>query len=214
MKESDMYKPVKDFFTGLGYAVNAEVMGIDICMRKDGVLTVVELKKNMNFKLLCQAVDRQSVTSQVFVAVPRPKYPHGKENDLARRIVKRLGLGLIYVKMDGAKGIEIVHFPPADIKSPSKLRKARVDKELAGRSADMNVGGQSGAKVVTAYRERAMGIAQILARHGPMSAKELRQNHGCGEDTSNILYRNHYGWFKRIGRGQYALSAAGETSLL
>ena len=220
-READMYKPVKDFFTGLGYAVNGEVLGIDVCMQKDGVLTVIELKKSLNLKLLCQAVDRQSVTSQVYIAVPRPKYPKGRENTLVRRIVSRLELGLIYINMErrspSASLVEIVHFPPAQLKTPSKKRKEQLDKELAGRRVDLNKGGQTGIAVATAYRERALRILCALERGGSQSVKELRRDYGCKEDTSGILTKNFYGWFDRqpgAGREKiYCLSPAGRKLL-
>ncbi|MCL2704363.1 MAG: DUF2161 family putative PD-(D/E)XK-type phosphodiesterase [Defluviitaleaceae bacterium] len=217
--EADMYKPVKDFFTGLGYAVNAEVLGIDICLRKDGVLTVIELKKSLNMTLLCQAVDRQSVTSQVYVAVPRPRHPHSRENELARRIVKRLGLGLIYVKMDSAlKGVEIAHFPPAEVKTASKKRRERVVKEIEGRTVDVNTGGQTKKPIATAYRERAVKTACALEKGGALTVRELRGEYDCDPSVSYILRNNHYGWFERVsveGRNiRYGLSAKGIEMLL
>lgn len=212
-----MYKPVKDFFTGLGYAVNAEVLGIDVCMQKDGVLTVIELKKGMNMTLLCQAVDRQSITSQVYVAVPRPKYQRSRENELCRRIVKKLDLGLIYVNMTDVS-IEIIHFPPSQVKNRSQKRKDMVTKEIEGRSLDVNKGGQVKKPVATAYRERAIHVACALEQGGALTVGELRRDYGCDEKTVNILKDNYHGWFVKVSgerRGaKYGLTAEGIGMLM
>jgi hypothetical protein len=213
-KESDMYKPVKDFFVGLGYAVNAEVKGIDVAMVKDGVLTVIELKKSFNMRLLYQAVDRQSVTSQVYVAIPRPRHIYGRECVLMRRILKKLGLGLIFVSVDkGAAGVTIDTLPTADIKNPSKKRKESVLTEMAGRSADVNKGGQTGKPIGTAYREKSIKIACVLERYGALPPKEL-VSLGCDKSAGLICYRNHHGWFEHVSKGMYGLSARGISMLM
>jgi len=214
--EADMYKPVKDFFTGLGYNVNGEVLGIDVCMQKDGVLTVIELKKSLNMTLLCQAVDRQSITSQVYIAVPRPRYPTNRENTIIRRIVKKLDIGLIYVKLP-ENTIEIIHFPPVELKNPSKKRAQKVTKELSGRSVDVNKGGQTRKPIATAYRERAVRVACALERGGALTVKELRVDYNCDKDTSSIVQNNFHGWFEKVKDGKtirYGLSAKGIEMLL
>jgi hypothetical protein len=45
-----------------------------------------------------------------------------------------------------------------------------------------------------------------------MSPKALRAI-GTGEKTLPILYRNVYGWFERVDRGLYAVSAKGRTEI-
>lgn len=212
--ESDMYKPVKDFFTGLGYSVNAEVKGIDVAMVKDGVLTVVELKKHLNITLLYQAVDRQSVTSQVYVAIPRPRRIRSKENAVMLKILKKLELGLIYVDMGRTSGVEIVRFPTAEVKSPSRKRKNMVMSEISGRSVDVNKGGQTRKPIATAYREKAVKIACVLENCGALSARELVRNHGCSADAYRILTKNYYGWFEKAGKAKFGLSKDGVGMLL
>ncbi|MCL2407717.1 MAG: DUF2161 family putative PD-(D/E)XK-type phosphodiesterase [Defluviitaleaceae bacterium] len=217
--EADMYKPVKDFFTGMGYTVNGEVLGIDICLQKDGVLTIIEMKKSLNMTLLIQAVDRQSVTGQVFIAVPRPLRPRHKDTKTVETILKKLGLGLIYVNMSSRpKSIEIIMFPSVDLKARGTKRKEQVDKELAGRSVDVNTGGQTRKPIATAYRERAVRIAALLETHGALSVKNLRHDHGCDEKTNYILKNNYYGWFEHVtgerSNAAYGLSADGISMLL
>ncbi|MDO4531633.1 MAG: hypothetical protein Q4C06_06590, partial [Bacillota bacterium] len=72
-KETDLYAPIRSFLEEEGYQVQAEVKDCDIAAIKDGQLIIVELKKAFNLKLVYQGLERQSLTEQVFVAIPRPK---------------------------------------------------------------------------------------------------------------------------------------------
>ena len=72
-KETDLYEPIRAFLEEEGYQVQAEVKDCDIAAVKDGQLVIVELKKSFNLKLVYQGLERQSLTEQVFVAIPRPK---------------------------------------------------------------------------------------------------------------------------------------------
>ena len=72
-KETDLYEPIRAFLEEEGYQVQAEVKHCDIAAVKDGQLVIVELKKAFSLKLVYQGLERQSLTDQVFVAIPRPK---------------------------------------------------------------------------------------------------------------------------------------------
>ena len=63
----------------------------------------------------------------------------------------------------------------------------------------------------TAYREQAITLASILSIRGSCSVGELKQI--TGDKTTSILYKNHYGWFIREGRGRYSLSPEGADAL-
>jgi hypothetical protein len=86
--------------------------------------------------------------------------------------------------------------------------------EFARRTGDGNIGGRNRTPIITAYREDALRCAQVLASAGeePMRLRELRAATGVA-DAAAILQRNVYGWFARLGRGSYALSAAGHQAL-
>ena len=51
-----------------------------------------------------------------------------------------------------------------------------------------------------------------MAGAEPMRLRDLRAATGV-TDAASILQRNVYGWFARLGRGSYALSAAGHQAL-
>ena len=214
-RESDMYAPVKDYFTGRGYTVRAEVRGCDLAAEREGELVVVELKKIFSLKLVYQALERLSITEQTYVAVPRPKSADTPEYKGMLRLMKRLELGLITVAMDSpVKTVDVLLYPeptPRTVRN-AKHRKALL-KELNGRLFDLNIGGASRSKIVTAYRERCIKIACIIKCRGVKRPKELVADYGCEKDAAAILQRNFDGWFARVEKGVYGLSALGEQSL-
>lgn len=213
MVEVQMYEPVKRFLESRGYTVHAEVKGIDVTAVKDGEMILLELKTAFNLKLLYQALDRQKISDSVYLVIPRPQKANNPSFHKALYIAKKLGLGFITVAMDSPmKSVEVCLEAAGTCKIAPKRHNA-VKKELDGRSMDGNMGGSHNTKLLTAFRERCIHIACALYCFGPMSASVLGKNHGCGGDTYGILYANHYGWFKKIGRGVYDLSEAGTYEL-
>ncbi|MCY0875559.1 MAG: DUF2161 domain-containing phosphodiesterase, partial [Firmicutes bacterium] len=93
----------------------------------------------------------------------------------------------------------------------TRVRK-KILRETVHRSADYNVGGSTRTPLITAYRERAVHIACCLAHFGDMSPRALRLL-GTGDQTTGILRRDVYGWFARVSRGLYRLTAAGQQAL-
>lgn len=218
--ETDLSKPVSDFLVEQGYSVRSEVKDCDIAAIKGDELIVVELKRNLSVSLLAQAVKRQKTADLVYIAVPKPKklFANSKWQDICH-LIRRLELGLILVSFKGKKGfIEIpIHPVPFDReKSRKRSNKKResIIKEINARYADFNVGGSSGKKLVTAYRESAVFIACCLNRLGPMSPKQLRSLGTDPGKTTSILSENHYGWFERIERGVYSITEAGKEALI
>lgn len=61
---------------------------------------------------------------------------------------------------------------------------------------------------MTAYRQRAVAIAQYLQDNGPSTASSARAL--ADPNAHRIVYKDVYGWFERISRGVYALSPHGE----
>jgi len=207
-KETDLYAPVKEMLCSLNFTVKGEVKGCDIAaINDDEELWIVELKRHLSVDLLYQAMSRQSITPNVFVAVPRPQKGDGK----ASKLLKKLELGLIYVTIDSPiVRAEVVLFP--NHSKPSKLsKKAKsIKKEIAGRRGD-TPGGSNRMPITTAYRERCIKVACFLTQAETMSLKELR-NFGC-DDAGNIIRSGHYGWFVRVRRGRYTLSEIGKKYL-
>jgi len=209
--ESDMYEPIKKFFTEMGYDVKGEVKSCDIAMIKDDELFIIEMKKNFNAKLLFQAIDRQNATPQVFIAIPRGKR-RDKDYTKIKKIASALELGLITVAMDSAvRSIEIVCFPPAlnSSKAKYKKRKDQIIKESNGRTGDLNKGGSVKKKIASAYREKAIAVACALKAAGESKPSVLVKLYNCDKNTLSIVRSNFYGWFERVSLGIYTLSELG-----
>ncbi len=214
MKESELYLPIKNHLEASGYVVTGEVKDCDMVAQKDNDLIAIELKPGANMTLLIQATDRQAFTDSVYVAVPAPKNPRSSHWRGIRRVLRRLELGLMTVDLDRQILLVTIEFDPLPYqrKLLGKRRRAVIE-ELAGRSGDYNIGGTTGQKRVTAYRETAIYIATCMQQHNqPMKPAELRA-YDTGKKTTNILSANHYGWFQRVDHGIYQLTDQGKTDL-
>jgi len=214
--EADMFLPIKNFFSSIGYSVNAEVKGCDIALIKNDELLLVELKKSFNITLLYQAMNRKKDASQVYVAIPRPKKVRDKNYRAMLNILTKLEIGLITVAMDSpTHAVAIVLQPPAI--PGNKLLKGREKmlREIYGRTNDTNIGGSSKIKIMTAYREKSIKIACALHTLGEhATAPQLRRNYSCPPDTYQVMKRNFYGWFKFLGNAMFELTTKGKKMLI
>lgn len=220
-KESDLYRPLRDYLEAQGYTVRSEVRSCDVIAERGGDVIVLELKRNLSVSLLVQAVDRQRALSSVYVVVPHPgKRARSREWHAACRLLKRLELGLVLVDLEpdpsgrpDRPGVEVVFHPaPAQRRTMQGMRRA-ILTEIHGRSVDLNQGGSTRRKIVTAYRENAVQIASYLEALGPMSPASLRRM-GSGPNTGPILLNNFYRWFQRVSRGVYSVTAQGAEDIL
>ena len=206
--ETDLYPPVKSWLEALDYEVKSEVGAADVVALRDGEEpVVVELKTGFSLGLLQQAVARQAITDQVYVAVPRWS---GKAGWRAFKgnigLCRRLGIGVLSVRLkDGAVQI---HCDPVEFRPRrSKAKRAALMKEFKARDGDPNQGGTRG-QVMTAYKQDALRCVAHLAEHGPTRGAQVARMTGVGRATQ-IMADNHSGWFFRVARGMYALSDTG-----
>ena len=126
-KESDLYSPVCNYFTELGYDVQAEVKSCDLIAKKDSEIIIAELKKNFCLKLVYQAIERQSITDSVYVVIPRPKKgAKGSEWNNMLKLMKKLNIGIITVAVDSPlKTVDIVSVPESvSVPKSSKKRSS------------------------------------------------------------------------------------------
>ncbi len=215
MRETDLYAPIKEYLVGQGYDVKAEIKDCDlVAVRGDEPPVIVELKLNLSLALLLQGVDRQGITDAVYVAVPAGKgrrwYSTVKD---AVKLCRRLGLGLISVRLHSSAPVVEVHADPGPYQPrKSKPRKTALLREFARRTGDPNKGGQVGRPIVTAYRQDALRIAGSLAIDGPQSPAVLAKSLGVSK-AGSILQKDHYGWFERVSRGVYSLGPKGTEAV-
>ncbi|WP_413719114.1 DUF2161 domain-containing phosphodiesterase [Silicimonas sp. MF1-12-2] len=212
MRETDLYPPVKAFLEGQGYEVKAEVGPADVvACRGDEDPVVVELKTGFSLTLIHQAVARQAITDAVYIAAPRGKgRPFLGALKNMTTLCRRLGLGLITVRMDDA--LVEVHCDPAPFRTrQSKGKRERLLREFARRDGDPNTGGTRGG-IVTAYRQDAVRCAEHLAAAGPTKGALVAKATGVARAT-RMMADNHYGWFARVDTGVYGLTDAGRAAL-
>lgn len=209
-----LYPPVKAFLERQGYVVRGEVRGCDLvaCRGKEAPV-IVELKLRFSLSLLLQGVDRLALSPLVYLAVPRPTAKaRGLRPDAksVRGLCRRLGLGLMVIGGRGA--VDIIADPVPYRPRPSTRRATLLLGEFERRRGDLNVGGSHRTPIVTAYRQDALRCVRALAAAGPMRLGELRVTSGVTA-AAPILQRNVYGWFDRVSRGTYGLTAAGEQAV-
>ena len=219
-KESDLYAPVRDYLTQLGYDVQGEVKDCDLTAVRGDELIVVELKRGFTIELLYQAIDRQRLTDSVYVAVPLPRrgYLDSRLPDM-KALCRRLSLGLIFVGFTSAGVGQVdVYLHPGEPAAPrrSAPRRRALLQEHNGRTGSSNTGGVTHRKILTVYKEQALRVAQLLREHGPLSTAQLRAL-GAPDNTAAIVGRNVLHWFDRApGEGAryvFSVNAQGLAAL-
>lgn len=215
MKESDLYPPLKRFLETQGYEVKGEVNNCDVmAMRGDEDPVVVELKLTLNLNVILQAVERVSLTPTVYIGIPKQCKTLNRQRKRIIKLLRMLGIGLIIINPKLKAGSVDIALDPGEYKPrKSKPRKERLLGEFMKRVGDPNLGGTDRRKgIMTAYRQRALAIANYLKEHGPTKASIIAKTL---EDPKarDILYRDVYGWFERKTKGIYELTPRGEKEI-
>jgi len=215
MKESDLYLPLKQFLQAQNYEVKGEVQNCDVlAVRDKEAPVIVELKVSLNLDVILQSVERLSLTSKVYIGVPKSCKSLKRRRKHITKLLRMLGVGLLVIDVKKEDGKVEVLIDPGEYKPrKSKRRQERLLGEFASRVGDPNLGGIDKKKgVTTAYRQQALAIAGFLQQQGPTKAsiiaKTLEQ-----PKARDILYRNYYGWFDRVSLGVYDLSPRGVGEL-
>jgi hypothetical protein len=219
-KEEELYPPIKRYYEERGFAVKSEVLHCDLVAihpeRNETV--IVEMKKTFNLALLLQGIERLRLHADVVLAVERNRKKSGAVNqrfgDLTE-LCRMLGLGLMTVTFYKTKApvIEMLCEPgDPPIRGAKHRKRDRLLMEFKERSGDYNVGGSTGRKLVTAYREKALRCAYVLRERGPSAPKDVAAATGFSR-SGQLMRENHYGWFRRLERGKYVLEPQGADSL-
>lgn len=212
-KETDLYPPVKALLEKQGYTVKGEVGRADLVARRgDAPFLIVELKLRINLTLIHQAIDRQTITDTVYIAIARPK------GATARRVLRdntrlcrKLGLGFMTVREDGY--VEVICDPGPYAPRKNKRAEARLLREFERLRGDPNAGGATRHGIVTGYRQDAIACARYLAEYGPCKGAVVAKGADVKQATT-LMRVNHYGWFEKVETGVYALSEAGRQGLV
>lgn len=209
VKEADLYAPVKAHLQRQGWDVKGEVGAADIVARRGDEVLVVELKLAFSLALFHQGIERLALTDDVYVAVPAGGKPKPLKANV--KLARRLGLGVMTVRLrDGFIEVLADPGPYAARKAPKK--KAKMLRAFDRLDGDPNDGGATRHGIVTGYRQDAVKCARFLAVHGPSAGKKVKDWAEVPTAT-RIMADDHYGWFKRVERGVYDLTAKGRKGL-
>lgn len=212
-KETDLYQPVKDFLTHRGFAVKAEINGIDVLAIKDELMLAVELKRTLSLALIYQAIERQQYSDIVYVAVPKHAIKKRQSFKRFSHLLRRLELGLLLVEDNHVfEAIAPKPYSTSHAKAKSKSKKTRVLHTFHSLQSEKNIGGTQG-KTMTLYKEQVNAIIHVLNEHGPLSPKAIVTLTGI-QKTASILQKNYSGYFKRISRGMYHLTDLGNEETI
>lgn len=210
--ETDLYPPIKRHLESLGLHVKGEVCGCDLVALSDGspeLVVIGEMKQSFTLELVLQAVDRTSACDEVWLAVAASKRGRGRENDArVKKLCRFLGFGLLTVAADGR--VEVVAEPAPWKPRRDARRRSRIVEEHRRRKGDPVVGGSTRTPQMTAYRQQAIAVAHVLSG-APSRPRDLRP---LAPDAAKILQGNVYGWFERIERGLYGLTASGRVAIV
>lgn len=202
---------MKRFLEAAGYAVKGEVGGCDLVGLLEGeppLVVVCELKQAFNLELVLQAVDRQALSDEVWIAARMSPTGKGRERDRRfRDLCRRLGLGMLGVS--AADHVEIIVSPIAPMPRKNARKRNRLVEEHRRRKGDPTLGGSTRQPIMTAYRQQALACAAAL-QSGPLRPRDLKATTPI---AARILLDNVYGWFDRIDRGVYGLTDAGQEAL-
>ena len=208
-KEADLYAPVKAYLQRQGYDVKGEVGAADIVGRRGDDLVVVELKLGFSLALFHQGIERLAVCEDVYVAVPAGGKGKALRNNV--KLARRLGLGVLTVRLrDGF--VEALADPGPYAARQIKKKKKALLRAFERLEGDPNAGGATRHGIVTGYRQDAVKCARFLAVHGASKGAKVAEWAEVPGAT-RIMADDHYGWFERVERGVYGLTAKGRKGL-
>jgi|WetSurMetagenome_2_1015567.scaffolds.fasta_scaffold115729_2 hypothetical protein len=214
MKEIDLYDPVKRFLECQGYEVKGEIRECDVmAIRGTEDPIIVELKLAFSLDVLLQAVNRLGVSSMVYIGIPSSCKAFRKRRRRIIRLLRMLGIGLLLIPVSSKRSRVAVVLDPGEYHPRiHPKRRMQLLGEFERRRGDPMPGGSGRRRgMMTAYRQKAILIAQYLTENGPTKASVIA--HVIEEPVRPILYRNVYGWFDRLGKGVYQISPLGTTEL-
>ncbi len=201
-KETELYKPVQNFFKDMGFKVDAEVNGCDVVATKDDTVVICELKRGFTIELVYQLVQRKKLTPYVYAVIPRPKNMRSAAFRKKLDILKALECGLLVV-LNTTKRVDVLLEPKGEDTQTNKIRRRGIEKEVKVRKVSLNLGGQSQRKIVTAHKESLIAALCYIEKYGKIETRK------CKDNIRAVVQRNHYNYFTRLDKGIYSATKAG-----
>lgn len=242
--ETELYPPIKAFFTGRGYEVKAEIRGCDlVAYRADETQPIiVEMKKIFTLPLLLQGIDRQKNGAAVWLAVERNRTKRGAHNQRFNELTalcRRLNLGFLTVTFYKTKPavVEVWCEPQGTVpRAPAAVmgKAAESPETYTAASAPAGRHKKRAARLLQEFNARS-GDYNIGGSTKKKLVTAYRERaiqcalalacHGPSAprqvrdwtgcpNPAALLRINYYGWFNRIGTGLYELTPAGAEALV
>lgn len=154
MKETELFKPVKDWLEERGYEVFAEVQAwggarADIIGRNRPVIAAVELKTSLTMELIDQAIKWRAFCHYVYIAIPMRQKPIPA---FVRKILIENRIGVLEVDTRYFQSVHVKQ--PARFNRPYGKTRGSVrtwDELLKEEHKTWVQGGNAGGGYVTPY---------------------------------------------------------------
>lgn len=168
MKESDMFLPIKEMLIENGCSdVYGEVLGTDVLGIDGPVNIIVEMKKNLSWKLLDQIMDRKrsALGQYLYIAIPERKgyLPHVVQNFLRKNKI-----GLIEVRKNNFEVVGGAYYAavvkPARYQRVYKREIYRVRESIEDFHKTQKGGTPSGKETMTRYKATIEEVQYFLGR--------------------------------------------------
>lgn len=205
-KETELYLPIQKYFTDMGFKVDAEVRDCDVVATKENIVVICELKRGFTIELVYQLVQRKKMTPYVYAVIPRPKNMRSAAFRKKLDILRALDCGLLVV-LNSTKRVDVILQPRGEDTEAKKYRRRGIEKETKVRKVSLNLGGQSGRKIVTAHKESVIAALCYIEKYGEIRTRD------CKDNIKNVLQRNHYNFFVRLKKGVYTANESGRNFL-
>lgn len=174
MQEKDLYLPVKNLLhQKIGCeAVYAEIMNIDVLGINNTANIIVEMKKNLSFKLIEQAYRGLKYAHYVYIAVPKSKTSYFF---VYQNFLKPKGIGIIEVADLGRGDFEAYVTYPAKFNRIKKSNRDYIRSKIESYSAN-NVAGSKSGEVITKYGFMISVVKKYMRNRGWLSIDEILDN--------------------------------------
>ena len=150
----------------------------------------------------------------MYIAIPRQCTLFKKQAKQVKKLIARLGLGLIVVDMQKEQQyVEVINDPKDYSPRKNRRKQQALLKEFSNRQGDTQKGGSTRKQpALTAYRQRCIRVAQYLSKRPSAKGAEIKKAINEPQATS-MLNQNYYDWFNKVERGIYAISEKGLIEL-
>nr|WP_319265373.1 hypothetical protein [uncultured Draconibacterium sp.] len=185
MTEIELAKYFVDYLSE-GNELYFEVQGVDIVAKCGNILTSVEVKTSLNFKVIEQAKLNLPKFHYCYIAIPRPKRSH-----FGFEICKMLGIGILTFEDIFAYGAKI-----REEEKPKLNRKAATHLVILHPEQQKSIpGAKSGETgVMTAFKITVENLERYVRRHPGCSlttaVKNIDYHYSAYQPARSNLYQH------------------------